>query len=215
MVNICKMKQNKNQKTLNNGRNTRRRNRRGQGVSLPRPLQLTNPLSYTGSGPATPGRARLKSVIEVFNSSKVLYASYGQFDVWFGQARAVLGPFKYWRIMDMKVEALVDGGAASANSIAFNISNSSDGDTSFGAVMNDDYSGLCTALSRPVLNPPRQYWRESQMPWYQAKNQSGDMPPNGEVIAGVISLWGSGGANSTTVVGWVVIDLEIEYHTLE
>jgi hypothetical protein len=216
------MKLNKNQKSLDNERKLKRRARRSNGgnrnqggTALLRPMQLSNPLVYTGCGPATPGRAKLKSVIEIFNDSKVLYASYGQFDIWFGQARNVLSPFKYWRITDLQVEALVNGGAASPYSVAFNVSNSTDGDSSFGAVMNDDYSGLCTAMSRPVLHPPRHYWRESQMPWYQAKDQTGGVPPNGEVIAGAISAWGTGGALSTTVIGWLVIDIEIEYHTLE
>jgi len=156
----------------------------------------------------------LKSVVEVVNGHTTHFYQYASFNNWFGQARQVLTPYKFFRIVDVKVEAMVDGGAASSYSIAFNASNAYQGDTNFGAVMNDDYAGLCTALTRPVLHPPRSYWRDTQMNWYLATDPDAGNPTSAETVAGCSSIWGSGGETPTTIVGWLVYTMEIEYHTL-
>lgn len=194
-----------------------RRKRRQRRLRNATPIAsiYNSPSMYTGSGPINPGRAHLRSVIEVKNGSAINFMSYQSFNLWWGQARQVLGPYSYFRIVDFSAEAMVDGGAASPYSIAFNVSNNPFGDNNFGGVMNDDYSGLCTALSRPVVHPPRSYWRDLSQNWRLAIDPiSTNNPTDVERINGSSSVWGSGGEADETIIGWLVYTMEIEYHTL-
>lgn len=171
------------------------------------------PPLYVGMGPTNPGRATLRTVVDVTPGNTIYYIAQSNFSAWFGQAFLILTPYMYFRVVDATVECMVNGGAASANSIAFNISNATGGDTSFGGVMNDDYAGLCTAVARPVLHPPKEFWNQSALKWNRISSDTTTYTPL-ERTAGTISVFAEPNDGTTTVIGHLVATITFEFHTL-
>lgn len=185
--------------------NTTRVNRPADGI-------LGMPTSWPGSSSTTPGRAHARMVTEVFSSDDSRAFSKAGFSTWSSQLDGLLSPYKFFRVCQADVEVVVIGGAASPYSVAFNVSNAPDHDTGIAAVLNDDYSAVSTAMLRPKIRTPMAFWNGRPHEWYYYVNSGAATAF--EMVAGGISLTGSGGATSGTVVGYLVIDLVVEFHTL-
>jgi hypothetical protein len=196
------------QKTKKNNK-TKRVNTRSVAKGV-----LGMPVAWPGSSAANPGRAHIRMVTEVFSSNDLRPFNKFGFETWSSQVAGILTPYRFFRVAEATAEVLVSGGAASPYSVAFNISNNATGDTGIGSVLNDDYSGVSTALIRPKLTPPKSYWDHRPIDWYSYMDstESGYAAPT--CVAGMISLSGSGGATESTVIGYLVVDLVIEFHTL-
>lgn len=164
---------------------------------------------------SNPGRARVNGVFEVTSGTAGNAAiSYTGFNSWCAQARAVLGPFNYFRVTDLILTPMVGGGTASDFTLLTNVSNSAYTiDSSAVTILNDDFSCMSTAALQPVLHPPRSYWKEGARTWYAATDESGGVPNILDRTAGYISYLGVSGT-SGVVIGWMHVDLEIEFHTL-
>jgi len=216
---------NKNNKMLNKrpqngGKRKRVRNR----YSISGDGRLPTTPGYSGGAfssairtmeftPANPGRARIRSVIEVTGSGTIGW-SYTDFNLWSSKLRSLLTPFQYFRVDQACVSAMVTGGTASPYSIIFNVSNDANTDTGSVAILDDDYSAVATAAIQPVLEPPKAYWTQGARKWFNAADAVGGQPSPVDRIAGTISYSGTGGATSTTVVGWLEVDTIVEFHTL-
>lgn len=133
------------------------------------------------------------------------------FDAWFVQALALLASFKFWRVRSLSIEPMITGGAASKHSIAFNVSNTQSIDVSQADLLNDDYAVISTSLHMPKISPPRGYWDNGSRKWYNVAGTSAGVP---DVSAGSINYYGSGGEATGTIVGYLVVSLEMEFHTL-
>lgn len=204
---------NKRQQT-NNKRKTRQRLvRRDQlGGDTARGL-VGMPTTWPGSSATMPGRAHVRLVTEVFPTpDKRPFSSTG-FATWSSHVHNILSSYQYFRVVSADVEVVVSGGAASTYSVAFNVSNASNWDANPVAVLNDDYAGVATAMVRPKLSTPKAYWDGRSQPWYSylSDGQTDFKAPY--CVAGMISLNGSG-ASETTVIGYLVADLVVEFHTL-
>jgi len=175
---------------------------------------LGMPVAWPGSSAVAPGRATARMVTEVFSTVDRRAFSKNGFNVWSSQLAGLIAPYKYFRVCDCSAEVMIAGGAASTYSVAFNISNSYSTDTDLSDVLNDDYAGVATALIRPKLRPPKSYWATRPVNWYQI-SQEGDIGYSLALAqAGSVSLAGSGGATTTTVIGYLVVELTVEFHTL-
>lgn len=173
---------------------------------------VSGPMAWPGSSASTPGRAHVRMVTEVFSSDDHRPLSHAGFATWSSQITGLLSPYKYFRVAEADVEIIVSGGAASQYAVAFNVSNAPDYDTGASAVLNDDYAAISTAVIRPKLHVPAKYWDGRPRDWYY--NVTSTSATDSEKVAGVISLSGSGGAGATTVIGYMVLDLTLEFHTL-
>lgn len=195
---------------------SKRTRRRAQSASQTGIMPLSR---FPGSDPATPGRALVRVAVPVFNGTSVTalalsatpVASIVAFGDWFVQASALLASFRFWRVRSLTIEPMMTGGAGSLHSIAFNVSNTQDTDTGLSDLLNDDYSAMATAVHLPKLTPPRTYWDNGSRKWYNVVGGSASLP---DVAAGSICYLGSGGATDITVVGYLVVSLEMEFHTL-
>ncbi len=176
--------------------------------------ELGTPTSWPGSSATNPGRAYARMVTEVFSTDDVRALSRDGFITWSSQLHGILTPYKFWRVADCTAEVLPIGGAASVYSVAFNVSNAPTGDTGIISILNDDYAGVATAILRPKLHPPKKFWAERPIDWYNyaAAGEPAYSPPSS--IAGAISLSGNGGAVPGTVIAYLVVELVVEFHTL-
>lgn len=167
---------------------------------------------FTGSNP---GRARVHGVFEITSGTAGNAAlSYTGFNSWCSQARNILTPFNYFRVSDLVVTPMVGGGTSSDFTIVTNISNSAyTVDTTATNILNDDYACMSTAALQPVLHPPRSYWRGGARTWFAASDESSGIPNLLDRTAGYISYLGVS-STASIVVGWMHVDLEIEFHTL-
>lgn len=191
--------------------NARRRSRRANTDNR---NVLVNPMTQLRFSPTNPGRVLLRGVVELFNGSTILVLSYTNFNAWFSQARSVLLPFAYFRVNDAKVSVKITGGTASACSAVYNISNAPDSDGSAVAILNDDYAAMASAGVSPTIHPPTIYWKEGSRVWYRAVDQVAGAPTNEDLVAGTVCINGSGGATGVTVIGWAVVEVELQFHTL-
>jgi len=153
-------------------------------------------------------------VTEVFSSDDFRAFSKNGFSTWSSQLNGILSPYKFFRVTRCDVEVMPSGGAASTYSIAFNVSNSSDADSGAASVLNDDYAAIATAMVRPKLVAPKAYWDGRPYDWYFYSNPGDPGFQVQTATAGVISLSGTGGASASTVIGYLIVDLEVEFHTL-
>lgn len=185
----------------------KRQRRQQEGV-------LNTPIRTLSFSPSNPGRALVRGSIELRNGSGVFGFGYTSFGDWCGQARSLLGPFSYFRVERATVKVCVAGGTASAHSVAFNISNSYRGDSNTVAVLNDDYAALATAASMPTIVAPASYWAGRSRMWFAAVDPVAGVPAENDLVAGVVSCYGSGGADGTVVVGWAIIEMDLTFHTL-
>nr|WRQ65490.1 hypothetical protein [Tolivirales sp.] len=193
-----------------------KKNRTDRGANV-RDLKtgvVGTPVAWPGSSAINPGRAHVRMVTEVFSSDDARFFSKTGFSTWSSQVDGILSPYRFFRVCRADCEVVVAGGAASTYSVAFNVSNSSASDTGASAVLNDDYSGVSTALIRPKLAPPKAYWEHRPLEWYTYTESTSTSYTAPTCVAGVVSLSGSGGASSSTVIGYLVTDLVIEFHTL-
>lgn len=175
---------------------------------------IGTPMAWPGSSAIAPGRAYVRLVTEVFSTPDFRALSKDGFTTWSSQLSGVLAPYKFWRVARCDAEVIVTGGAASVYSVAFNVSNAPTIDTSPPAVLNDDYAGVATALLRPKLAPPKGYWDQRPINWYTYSG-AGDAAYSPPVsVAGGISLVGTGGASDGVVIGYLVCDIVVEFHTL-
>lgn len=172
------------------------------------------PMRQLSFGPSNPGKVFLRGAIELFNGDVQYYFDYNNFNTWFSQARSVLAPFTYYRVNEASVSVKISGGTASAHSVVYNISNSYMGDTTAVSVLNDDFSAIASSALCPVLHPPKSYWKNADRTWYVCLDPILGIPTQTDRIAGTVSFSGSGGANGLTVIGWAVVELELEFHTL-
>nr|WRQ65510.1 hypothetical protein [Tolivirales sp.] len=195
---------------------TKRTRRRAQSVSQTGIMPMSR---FPGSGPMTPGRAMVRVAHPVYNDvtahtlalSATPVGGITAFDTWFVQALALLANFKFWRVRSLSVEPMITGGAASKHSIVFNVSNTQDTDASISDLLNDDYAVMSTSLHMPKISPPRGYWDNGSRKWYNISGISAGVP---DVSAGSINYYGNGGETAGTVVGYIVVSLEMEFHTL-
>ncbi len=175
---------------------------------------LGMPMAWPGSSAVSPGRAHVRMVTEVFNSLDARTFSKSGFETWSSQVHGILEPYKYFRVCDVAAEVIVNGGAASPFAVAFNLSNSYTTDADVGDILNDDYSAVTTAMIRPKLQPPKTYWAGRPYDWYTYA-KSGD---NGYSLAtsnaGGITLNGTGGT-AGALIGYLIVDLVLEFHTLK
>jgi hypothetical protein len=171
---------------------------------------LGMPTAWPGSSAVNPGRAYARMVTEVFSSDDSRPLSRTGFETWSSQIAGILSPYRYFRIVEATAEVVIAGGAASQYSCAFNISNSSSSDSGVVPVLNDDYAAVATAILRPKLKTPKSYWANRPVEWYTYSSSTDINLSN----AGAISLSGSGGASASTVIGYLVAELVLEFHTL-
>jgi len=210
------MSKNKNSKSnRSNGprRAQRPPRRRNRGLN-PNSDLSTLPMRNLVYGPTNPGRVMIRGVFEVLSSTGSATLSYTGFNSWSGSARSLLTPFMYFRVNQLKVRARIAGGTSSAHSIIFNVSNAAYSDVSAVAILNDDYSAVATAAVQPVLSPPVSYWKQGARTWYNSVDETADVPTPIDRIAGCISYEGTGGIAPSTVVGWLIVDMELQFHTL-
>lgn len=174
---------------------------------------------FPGSNPSIPGEALVRVAVPaivttpgnfVLNISASPIGSSVAFASWFPQADRILSNFAFFRVRHLSITPIVSGGAASPYSIAFNVSNNYGVDSGVIDILDDDYAAMATALHLPVLAPPRQYWDNGSRKWYNTIGISAGLP---DVSAGSINVQCSGAAVDTTV-GWLMIQMEMEYHTL-
>lgn len=194
-------------------RNMRRRSARANKRDVGKGI-LGMPTAWPGSSAMMPGMASVRMVTEVFSTNDTRFLSKDGFATWSSQVTGILAPYRFWRIARCDVEVVVSGGAASAYSVAFNISNAPSGDGGVAAILNDDYAGVSTALLRPKLQPPKAFWDARPYDWYTYAGTGDSGYGEANCIAGVVSLAGSGGALTSTVIGYLVVDLVLEFHTL-
>lgn len=196
---------------------TRRSRRQGTNGANTRSVQLGvlgMPVAWPGSSAVAPGRAHVRMVTEVFPTTDQRTFSKQGFTTWASQVHNILNSYKFFRVARATAEVLVSGGAASAYSVAFNISNAETSDVGVASLLNDDYAGVSTALLRPTLAPPKAYWDLRSRAWYSYMDGGDSGYIESNCVAGSVSLAGSGATPSTTVIGYLVVDLEIEFHTL-
>lgn len=174
---------------------------------------------FPGSDPSMPGRALVRVAVPaivttpgnlVLNISATPVGGSVSFATWFPQADRILSNFAYFRVRHLSVTPIVAGGAGSLYSIAFNVSNNYGVDNGTIEVLDDDYAAMATALHLPVLAPPRAYWDNGARKWYNTIGISAGMP---DVSAGSINVQCSG-ASLDSNVGWLMVQMEMEYHTL-
>nr|WRQ65455.1 hypothetical protein [Tolivirales sp.] len=175
---------------------------------------LGMPTSWPGSSAIAPGRAYVRMVTEVFPTSDARFFSKTGFSTWSSQLDGILSPYKFFRIASATAEVIVSGGAASTYTVAFNISNASQSDTGTAAVLNDDYSGVSTALIRPTLRPPKAYWDQRSIPWFTYLSSTDSHYNPATAVAGAIALQGSGSSVVSDIIGYLVSDIVVEFHTL-
>lgn len=174
---------------------------------------------FPGSDPMTPGRAMVRVAHAVYSDVLVTNLALSPspvggitaFDTWFVQALSLLASFKFWRVRSLSIEPMITGGAASKHSIAFNVSNTQSTDVAQADLLNDDYAVISTSLHMPKISPPRGYWDNGSRKWYNVSGTSAGVP---DVSAGSINFYGSGGEAAGTIVGYLVVSLEMEFHTL-
>jgi len=164
---------------------------------------------------SSPGRARVKTSFTASSATGSALVSFTGFNAWNGQARSLLTPFAWFRVVEMTIKPFVYGGAASSYTLAFNYSNSNYGtDTSLGSILDDDYSAFATSINQPELHIPRKHLLDGGRLWYNAFDGSGGIPSNQDLIQGVISYIGDGGAIPTTVLATITVEMVLEFHTL-
>lgn len=178
------------------------------------------PLSrFPGSNPDMPGRAMVRVAVPVIMSSppgtclNLSASGIGgsiPFSSWFPQAANLLNNFAYFRVRHLACEPVIAGGAASPFSFVFNVSNTYNADVSTITVLNDDYAAMATAMHLPVLTPPASYWNNGSRTWYNTQGASAGMP---DVSAGAVNFLAAGGDPDETI-GYLVVSMEMEYHTL-
>lgn len=220
----------------NNRRNkNKNKNNQVSGNGNPRSNRLQTvaqyPTRFTGGiggspfrslmyNPTNPGRAVMRGAIEVFNGPSAYRLSYKSFNDWCGPARSLLVPFQFFRVTDVVVKPMIAGGTSSAHTMAFNVSNNNFVDITAVSVLDDDYAAVVNAAIAPVLRPPQIYWKGGSRNWYSAQDPTigtppiPDSPPPQELIAGSVSVFGAGGALPSTIIGWMVIEFVLEFHTL-
>ena len=194
-------------------RQTSRPRRRNRGNNNSNPGIMNTPVRSLTFSPSTPGRASVRSTFEVFNVVNSTFLSYQDFNNWAGNVRSLLTPFLFFRVADVRVQARISGGTSSPNSIAFNLSNAYHADGTTVAILNDDYSAIATAAVQPTLRPPRSYWTQGARTWYAATDPVAAVTQT-DLVTGTISFEGSGGATPSYLVGWITVEMEIEFHTL-
>jgi len=193
-----------------------KRQRGGDYVGTPQLVLSGSPMSRLGFGPTNPGRVTVRGVVEVFNGNASIALAYQGFTAWCAQARSVLTPFEYFRIVDMDLSMKIAGGTASANSIVYNLTNSCANAADGGgvAILNDDFAAIASAATDIHLRPPQSYWTQGSRKWYRAIDAAGGFPAAEDIIAGSSSYFGSGGLTGATVIGWLVAEMTMEFHTL-
>ncbi len=176
---------------------------------------LGMPVAWPGSSAIAPGRANIRMVTEVFSTVDAREFSKSGFQTWSSQIAGILEPYKYFRVEDCSVEVLVVGGTTSNYSVVFNVSNSFTQDSSTTEVLNDDYSALATSLIRPKLRPPKAYWDTRPVDWYTYTAASDPGFSGPMAIAGNITMSGTGGATTSTVIAYLVAEFVLSFHTLK
>jgi len=172
-------------------------------------IYIAQPMTFRYT-PTNPGQVSLKGVIAVDSTTSGLYLSYSGFAIWSPQALAILTPFEFWRVKGFSVQALIAGGNISPYNVAFNLTNSpATPDSSVVSILDDDYAAIANASVQPILRPPNAYWDQGSRVWYRAIAGT-----TSEHIAGSIAINGTGGATAATVVGWMMIEMLLEFHTL-
>lgn len=210
---MSKNKNSNNNRSNGSRRNQRRPRRRNRGINNANSGALMAPVRGLSFHPTNPGRVSIRSAFEVFNTFGSSLLSYQGFNIWAGNVRSLLTPFQYFRVADVSVQARIAGGTSSPFSIIYNLSNSANVDASSVAILNDDYSAVATASVQPSLRPPRVYWNQGARKWYNAVDSTVDVSVI-DLVAGTISFRGTGGTLTTDVVGWLIVEMDIEFHTL-
>ena len=205
------MSKNKSSKRSNGSQcKPRRRNR---GSLNPNSNLIMSPLRNLAFSPSNPGRVSIRSAFEVFNTNGSAAISFNGFSTWSSSLRSILTPFEYFRVNNLSCQARIAGGTASSFSIIYNVTNAPTVDSSSVAILNDDYAAVATASIQPTLQPPKPYWTQGARKWYNALDPATGLSTT-DLIAGTISYRGSGGSTAADTVGWLIVDVDIEFHTL-
>lgn len=163
----------------------------------------------------TPGHASVRVAFEALNGSRAFdFCAVGTsgFNAWAPRIQSLLTPFAYFRITSVRLTTQVTGGAASVYTVVANLSNNAMSfDNSATAILDDEYAGVANATQPLIIQPPRGYWQMTPSTWYPATTASLDAI---DVSQGSMSLYGYGGADASTVLGWHTVDVDIEFHTL-
>lgn len=177
---------------------------------------LSAPMRSLTFREGNPGRARLRGAVELVNGVRSVFLSYEALQTWFPKASSLLTPFVFFRIAEMEVSVRVAGGAGSAYSVVYNVSNTYQSDTTAVTILDDDFSALSTGAMTSSLRPPASFWRDGARRWYNVAVQSGGEPSNIDLTPASIGTYASGAATTTpaTVVGWLIVDVVLEFHTL-
>lgn len=173
----------------------------------------TEQMLYAGRSPSTPGRASVRTVVPLKGGQQAFALSYEAFSSWFAYARNILGPYRYFRIVDLKVQVLPSGGAASVITTAFNVTNDTFLDEGAIAIMNDDYCAIANAITRPVLRPPSKFWREAAREWYLSIDSVAGLPSTIDRVAGAINT-DTAGVAAGVECGYITAEMAFEFHTL-
>lgn len=210
---MSKNKKSNNNRSNGSRRNQRRPRRRNRGINNANSGVSMAPMRGLSFHPTNPGRVTIRSAFEVLSDAGSASIAYQGFSFWAGNVRSLLTPFQYFRVADLSVQARVAGGTASLFSIIYNVSNAVNTDTSAVTILNDDYSAVATAAIQPTLRPPKSYWSQAGRKWYNAVDPSSSVSLT-DLIAGTISYRGTGGILSTDTVGWIIVEMDLEFHTL-
>lgn len=195
-------------------RGKRAKNASSQASLLDVPMR-TPTMLYPGRDASAPGVAHVRTVVTLVVGQQGLALSYLDFNTWFSYARAILGPYRYFRLRDLSVQVLPTGGAASLTSTAFNVVNDSYADAGANAILNDDYCALANAITRPILRPPSRYWAMGTRTWYSAIDPTAGLPGVEERVNGSLNFdTASGVLAPGTAVGYISVEASFEFHTL-
>lgn len=207
----------KNNQVVSNNKSVRRRNRRNNYT--PSPSQFgavgvltTKPFSEVYNG-ANPGKLSLRVVFQ--NTSDTTQLTMGPdasngFPNWAPKISSILATYKYWRLGNFRLTAIVTGGASSAYYAVCGLSNDAAIDSSLIAVLDEDYAGVGNSIVPLVLQPPRSYWRQTTSPWLSTDSSFAHPDKSN----GSMTIVGGGGATAGTVIGWCSVDIELEFHTM-
>jgi len=203
-------KQNKNEQSNKQMVKRQRKNKKDYTLFQGNLERSIHQISF---GPQNPGKVLVRAAVELYLGEGQYYFSFDNFNTWCAQARAVLTPFAFFRVNDARVSVKIAGGTASAHSVIFNVSNTHAADSSAVAILNDDYCAIASAALCPTLAPPKVYWTQGARKWYNAIVSSTTGPTLVDTTAGCVSVAASGAA-AGTIIGWLVVEMEIEFHTL-
>lgn len=165
------------------------------------------------------GAATIKTAVPINTTAAATLAtasmSYNGFGYWAGKAQDVLRPFEWFRVTGLRIKATVVGGAASTAMVYISASRDSYANSNLINMLNDENVICVNSVLSPTINLPASYWKQRNQPWYEAVDITAD-PPTIKT-AGHIE-WYSPASTAYpdgTLVGYVMVEIDLEFHTIQ